>query len=426
MTITNDSAVAFFSYAHEDDDADKGRIRRIATALQLEYKLLTGQELEVFFDRTSLRWGDQWKERIDGALQSTTFFIPVLSETYFAREECRREFLVFYRTTKSLGVLRYLLALRYASVDDMQPDSSDQAKAVAASTQYKDWTALRLVEEDSAEHRQAINDLAVSLKELMQEVRLQPANDAIASTLEPAGQSASRKSKTPDSVSSTAPLTETMHVDKEDPYDDTISPLELIAELPTRVAAWTKTTEDWRDASNEFNAVLTQGNVQLLAADGSQKPLAKKLSILRQVANDIEAPSRRIELVGESYLKALLEVDPSFQAIADLGQLQTAATVADHEALHATQDAVRSMVVVGAAATASVRSAIESGRGLARLSRDLRPALRRFESGSNNIVDGQAIIEDWYKRLSEVSLPTPTPTPKDSALEGVDPEKASA
>ena len=82
MTSDLDAAVGFLSYSHLDDEADGGRIRRLATKIQAEYRVLTGEQLEIFVDRNDLKWGQKWRERIDGALQSTTFFIPVLSPSF--------------------------------------------------------------------------------------------------------------------------------------------------------------------------------------------------------------------------------------------------------------------------------------------------------------------------------------------------------
>lgn len=391
-----DNAVGFLSYSHLDDEADEGRIRRLAKKIQSEYRVLTGQELEIFVDRSDLRWGQKWKERIDGALQTTTFFIPVLSPSFFASNECRREFFEFFNTTRSLGVPRYLLALRYAPVDELVAGSTDQAKAIAAETQYKNWEELRLVDESSAQHRLAINDLAQELRQLMREVQAQPAKDAAASG---AGDLVRR----PDSSLQTIATSATDDLD--DPYGDAPSAIELVAELPERSDAWTKTMGRFQEASNEFNRILNDGTEELNAVGGNGNPFASKIVILRRVAEDLEVPARSIEQAGEQYMKDLLEIDPSFRALAEIGYLQTPATREGHASFIAAQESVRSMVEAGKEATESVRGAIKAGRGLARLSRDLRPPLKRYETGSQNILDGQAIMQEWSDLLDAVSWP---------------------
>jgi hypothetical protein len=56
----------------------------------------TASTLEVFLDRDSIRWGEEWRERIDSAVAGTTFFIPIVTPRYFLRKECRRELLSFW------------------------------------------------------------------------------------------------------------------------------------------------------------------------------------------------------------------------------------------------------------------------------------------------------------------------------------------
>ena len=66
----------FLSYAHEDTDAAK----RIAEALR-------GFGVEVWFDQSELRGGDQWDAKIRTQIKTCTLFIPVISATMQARDE---------------------------------------------------------------------------------------------------------------------------------------------------------------------------------------------------------------------------------------------------------------------------------------------------------------------------------------------------
>lgn len=392
MDYELDNAVGFLSYAHVDDEADGGRIRRLAKAIQMEYRVLTGETLEIFVDRSDIRWGQKWKERIDGALQSTTFFIPVLSPSFFASDECRREFFDFYNTTRALGVSKYLLAIRYAAVEDLVATSPNQAKAIAAETQYKDWEHLRLVDEAGAEHRQAVNDLAKELRGLMQEVQRQPAHDSAPGTRVPEGGSKEG-----------AALAESEGEDLGDPYGDSPSPLELVAEFPERTQAWTVAMKAFQDAAEDFNEILQAGTADL--NQRSTDSFAAKVVVLKRVANELESPTQRIVEAGDEYMRTLLGIDPSFRALAEIGHAQTTATLEDRAALTQAQEAVRGMVQAGAQATEQVRSAIYSGRNLARLSRDMRPALKRYETGSQNIIDGQAVMQEWADLLDAVQFP---------------------
>uniref|UniRef100_UPI0013E05CCC toll/interleukin-1 receptor domain-containing protein n=1 Tax=Pseudomonas viridiflava TaxID=33069 RepID=UPI0013E05CCC len=93
----------FLSYARDDDRASRGRILRLAEMIADEYESLTATKLKIFVDREDILWGQAWEERIDNALQETTFFIPVLTPRYFNSDPCRKEFLDFYNAATDLG-----------------------------------------------------------------------------------------------------------------------------------------------------------------------------------------------------------------------------------------------------------------------------------------------------------------------------------
>lgn len=78
----------FWSYAHKDDTNSRGAIRTLLDSVRNEYELATGNSLDVFVDDESIDWGTNWREAIEGAVQRTTFFIPVLTPTYLKRPAC--------------------------------------------------------------------------------------------------------------------------------------------------------------------------------------------------------------------------------------------------------------------------------------------------------------------------------------------------
>lgn len=168
--MTQKTAV-FWSYAHEDDRLDHGRVLLLATHLKEEFSLLTGDELDMFVDRDGIGWGDNWRTKIDDALTSSTFFIPVLTPRYFKREECRRELLTFYGQAESRGLLKLMLPMYYLAVPIFSADSQDKLVALTARSQYEDWRALRLKDVASAEYRAGVHRLASKLVELRSEVR---------------------------------------------------------------------------------------------------------------------------------------------------------------------------------------------------------------------------------------------------------------
>jgi hypothetical protein len=155
--------IAFWSYAREDDELDDGAILQLARRLSAEYALITGQSLNLFIDRTDIRWGEEWRARADNSLGKTTFLIPVLSPRYFARKECRRELQTFASNARELGVRDLVLPILYVDIPDFASDNPDELVALAARMQYEDWRTLRLKDSSDPRVRQAVHSLAQRL-----------------------------------------------------------------------------------------------------------------------------------------------------------------------------------------------------------------------------------------------------------------------
>jgi TIR domain len=163
-------AVGFWSYAHDDDQLDNGAILRLADAIANEFALLTGKPLKLFVDRNSIEWGDAWRERINSALAQTTFFIAAITPRYFQQAECRRELLEFAAKASSLGVEQLLLPILYVKPPDFSENTSDEAVALVARTQYVDWQRLRLLKPNSRKATKSVNALARRLVKISEKV----------------------------------------------------------------------------------------------------------------------------------------------------------------------------------------------------------------------------------------------------------------
>lgn len=160
MDATYDS---FWSYAHDDDSRSYGRVSKLAEAITNEFALTTGDELNLFLDRKSIRWGDAWRSRIDDAVGEAPFFMPVITPSYLKSLECRKELIAFSGHAKSRGIDRLLLPILYIDVPDLSEDSPDEVLALIARTQYLDWRKLRNKKLDSEEHLEAVHAVAEEL-----------------------------------------------------------------------------------------------------------------------------------------------------------------------------------------------------------------------------------------------------------------------
>ncbi|MDQ1127612.1 hypothetical protein QE428_002645 [Microbacterium sp. SORGH_AS 505] len=165
------SLALFWSYAHADNVGDRGRLLALAQHIRLEFSLTQGTDVELFVDEDNLRWGDLWRERIEEALDSSTFLVPVLTPRYFQRAECRRELMDFYGQAQSRGLTKLIMPILYTHVPGLEETSPDELLALSSRIQYFDWTSLRLADPDSEPYRRAVSDVVGMLSQRREEMR---------------------------------------------------------------------------------------------------------------------------------------------------------------------------------------------------------------------------------------------------------------
>jgi hypothetical protein len=129
-----DKPKAFFSYAHRDDQ--NGRLTKLRERLSTEVSVQTGEEFEIFQDRLSILWGQDWKERIETLLNEVIFLIPVITPRFFNSQSCRDEPRQFLKREKKLGRNDLVLPIYYVDsslvADDNKRNTDESAQAISA------------------------------------------------------------------------------------------------------------------------------------------------------------------------------------------------------------------------------------------------------------------------------------------------------
>jgi F-box protein 11 len=101
----------------------------------------------VFQDRDDIAWGEAWQQRIDNAIDATSFLIPVITPAYFKSAPCRRELRRFLRREKKLRRKDLIFPLYYVACPELDDKAvaarNTLAKAIARHN-YTDWRELRL------------------------------------------------------------------------------------------------------------------------------------------------------------------------------------------------------------------------------------------------------------------------------------------
>jgi hypothetical protein len=371
------SIAGFWSYAHADDDHDEGRIVQLARRLQAEYELLTAEELELFIDESTLMWGDDWRERIAAALERVTFFIPVITPTYFRRAECRKELMRFAQEAKERQAEKLILPIYYVEVPELESDKTpaDEVMAAVKPFQREDLRRLRLKDQNGAEYRDLVSALAHRLISIAREAE---ESDGTPQIEEPEGTSK------PLDLKSTAPSSD-HHVPEDSGVDEHQSFfLEEMAKGEEALGGLRPLLEAMSKDIEVLGSLSEEATQEMHVADEAGKPgFASRLAVASRLASRLEAPARSMERHAQEYVSRLWDVDPF------VNQLLNWALKRENdndEEVKGKEEFLKSVFELAGATSSASASTSE--------------LLQSVEENANlrNILDAQALIAQWAKR----------------------------
>lgn len=364
----------FWSYAHADDDADGGRIAALARDLITQYEMLTGDSIDLFLDRDSLEWGNVWRDKVDGSLGSVAFFVPVLTPRYFKRTECRRELRTFVTQAERLGLGALVMPLDYVDFPGLHDDpSSDDLIELVKKYHWAPWTDLRFAARDSEEYRRGVAALAQ---------RLVTANAEVTAAV------------------TAAPIV----VPDVDEADGSPGRMDLLADMEEAMPEWTRIVERVGEIMVELAARMEQATAEGEAADKRGQGFAGRLTVARRLATDLAGPADEVVRLGSEFTEKLNSVDGGVRAIVEMAP-ETAA-ISDDER-QGVQDFFATIVGLSESANegfGAVDEFIEQIQPVARMSRDLRAPLNKFEQGLTVMAEGRQIMQEWVRLISATGL----------------------
>ncbi|MGX4658067.1 TIR domain-containing protein [Micromonospora sp. SCSIO 07396] len=360
---------AFWSYAHEDDRLDLGRIRNLAQRIMDEYSLITGEELDIFVDRSGIQWGHAWRARIDAALGATTFFIPVLSPRYFTRDECRKELISFNRRAQATGVAESLLPILYAPIPNLTSENPDELVALASRYQYVDWTDNRLASEDSPEYRRAVHELAKRLTELSSSIGARLVSKEIAI------------------------------IDDADEDAGIFDRLESVMQL---LPDWLESVESSETNEAQFEALIDILLPRIEALENRPGQGQARLAVLQRLAKEGMPLAQRHLEASAVYVRRSMELDPLITSLVQAASNHPDARDILDEVHECITKAERG--ITKASRTARGMRLDEWLRTRAHLSRLANQLTRTVEAANKNITEGNAIVARWLLEWRDLPL----------------------
>jgi hypothetical protein len=369
-------AVGFWSYVRQDDEGDHGRIVALADDLREQFRLLTAEKLELFVDRESIQWGEAWKERIDTAIAGTTFFIAVITPSYFRSAECRRELLKFAREAERLGLGQLLMSVywvRVSELDDNPEESSDEAVRFVAKYNLEDLREARLEDRDSAAYRKAVAKLAEELVKQAESVR--------------------QIEDVP------TPLAKTeIEATEQSEADDGPGIIDRLAATEYAMPKAVELLQGISQHMEEINEKLERASTDFEAASKRGQGMKAALSVTNRLAHELSEPATSIATGGEEYGQVLADVDSGVNARFELLEMAEELSSDDKQFLQELIDS-NTAAVQGQEGLEALLTAAEP---VATFSRSLRRPIDDMRRGLRGVIDGNAVVSDWAQRATDL------------------------
>ena len=366
----------FWSYVHADDKAEGGRISRLAKDVIAQFELITGDTIFLFLDKDNIAWGENWREKIDSNLASVAFFIPVITPRYFMRPECRRELQFFARKAIELGIKELILPLLYVDFPALHGDTaSDDLISLVRTFQWEDWNDLRFYGVASEEYRRGVFRLATRLVEANKQT--EKTNIAVG-----------------------AQLAEIPNSDVDDSpgiIDKLASSEEILPKLTGTLQAIVKEI-------SLIGELMVKATKDIERGDSHGKGFASRLVVARQLSLHLIDPTERICSLSNEYASQLHNVDEGFRIIIERAPIEIKENPISKDSYCDLFNGLRTLSGASRSGLDSIQRMIDSSAPLEKMSRDLRPVLRRLRQGLTIMVESRSVSDEWVNLIESSGL----------------------
>ncbi len=360
----------FWSYVHDDDKADSGRIVQLAKDIVNQYEMITGDKIELFLDKTKINWGDNWKEQVDKSLASTAFFIPVVTPRYLMSAQCRREMQYFLTKATSLGIKEIILTLIYVDVPQINDSKNDDELIKIINTfQYEDWKDIRFKSIKSEKYRRAVSNLANKLVEANRKIEQIVIKNS--DTIE-------------DNINST--VTETPGF------------LDSMAKMETAIPEWSKTLIEFTDEMKIMGNILNEETI----GTSVNMSFNEKLKRMKQLSERLNEPTEKIWQLSNKNITQVYDVDIGVRLIIEKAPDEIKQNPENEMELREFINSIKTLISASKESFISIEKMIKSITPLEEISREIRPVMRKLRQGLTIYIQSKDSFDEWKKLIDKL------------------------
>ena len=365
----------FWSYVHADDDAEDGRIVQLAKDLAAQFEMLTAEPIALFVDRDAIGWGQNWKELIDTHLATVAFFIPVLTPRYFMSPECRRELQAFARQATNLGIKELVLPVLYVDVPAISGEAdADELVKLVRSFQWEDWRELRFSERSSEVYRRNVARLASRLVDVNRQIERGVSIPTV-------------------SLAESGPRN----------FDNDESPgfVDRMASFEEALPAASEVLGSLGEAIRQLGVMMSESTAEVDRGSKQGKGYAFRVAAAKKLARSLSEPAERIWSLGNAFASKYHDVDDGMRALIEQAVIESVLSDAARLTSCSLFGSVRSLATSAHEGVETTRAMIQSMESMEKVSRDLRPVMRRLKQGLTTMVEATELSDEWVRLIDQ-------------------------
>ena len=384
------SYAGFWSYVHEDDNAERGRIVQLGRDVVAQYEMTTGDKIELFLDKDGLIWGDEWRAKLDEHLNSAGFFIPVMTPRYFLSAECRHEFHQFALNAKKLGIEELLLPIYYVTVPEFDDDSGDDELIKIAQTfQRKDWRSLRFEDIDSKDYRSSVAEIASHLAN---------ANRVV------------------EDRNKTLEITKNKELIDVDPLDgdeesrdeenNQMGIIDQIALAEIELPNWGATLSQISENVNKVGDLFQSAAKDIERSDG-RGGFSERVKISKRLAVELSEPTAEISRLADQCMSQAMKSEEGIRIIIQkIAKEIESNPDAKPECCQVISN-IKEMCESASSGFEASKHMIDSISDIENISRDLRPVIRRLRKALTTMSGTRSVTEGWKTLINDSGVDCP-------------------
>jgi len=366
----------FWSYVHADDLADSERISRLANDIKDQYQMLTGDTISLFLDKDAIKWGDLWRDEIGSNLASTAFLIPVLTPRYFMSPECRSELQYVARKATDLGLKNIILPLLYVDVPALYEETpADDLIALVCTFQREDWRDMRFLDVTSEGYRRGVFQLATRLVE------------------------ANKQTEKPSSVIEIR----SDEIPKND-VDDSPGIIDKLAFFEETLPKLTDTVQAIVKEISLIGEFMDKATKDIERGSSQGKGFASRLVVARQLSLQLTDPTEHICSLSNEYASQLHKIDEGFRIFIERAPIEIKENPKSKDNFRDLFKELRTLSAASRDGLDSIQHMIDSSAPLEKMSRDLRPVLRRLRQGLTIMVESRSVSDEWVHLIESSGI----------------------